>query len=481
MDERIYRRDDGLSRVWQYSIMPLLEDLFYGQGDLDQHYGLPSLRKAIARPPPSSDSVQLDELGPAVELPLTSKQGRSLAGSGVVNAMPSPYGAGVWQVSAAGKIGAARIGDMEIQIRPKVPIAQLLFLVGYSRHAAAWQPETVPVAEAADLIPAVAQALWRQTERAIHQGLLPGYITVEESSQVLRGRLRESEQLHRQHGLPLPLEIRHDEFTIDIPENQILRTACERMLTVPRVDAESQRMLRRLLRDFADVTPLSRGDPVPRWQATRINVRYHHALRIADLVLRATSVEHGPGDVAVNGFLLDMPKLFEDFVTVAMREALVAGYGGRVSGQDRNYFDDAAQVVLRPDIVWKIAVRRSPSSTPSTRPKSQPGTRTRTCTRYSPTARSSTCAPDTSSTPKATKTPPGTSCVAPASRLSAMPSTSTRRLTAAGPDERPRHRIAATRVEVCGEGIFHQIKLAVTAQLSLPWQALPGPNDNQRP
>jgi 5-methylcytosine-specific restriction enzyme B len=48
MDERIYQRDDGLDRVWQYSIMPLLEDLFYGQRDLEEHYGLASLRKAIA-------------------------------------------------------------------------------------------------------------------------------------------------------------------------------------------------------------------------------------------------------------------------------------------------------------------------------------------------------------------------------------------------------------------------------------------------
>jgi 5-methylcytosine-specific restriction enzyme B len=51
MDERIYQRDDGLDRVWQYSIMPLLEDLFYGQRDLHEHYGLPSLRKAIATAP----------------------------------------------------------------------------------------------------------------------------------------------------------------------------------------------------------------------------------------------------------------------------------------------------------------------------------------------------------------------------------------------------------------------------------------------
>ena len=212
----------------------------------------------------------------------------------------------------------------------------------------------MPIAEAADLVPAFAQALWRQTERAIHQGLLPGYIVVEESSQVLRGRLRESEQLHRHHGLPLPLEIRHDEFTVDIPENRILRTACERMLGVPGVDPQSQRMLRRLLRDFADVAPLSRRDPVPAWQATRLNARYHMALRLAELVLRATSAEHESGGVAVNGFLFDMPKLFEDFVTVALRETLVPAYGGRVADQDRNHFDEARQVTLKPDIVWKI-------------------------------------------------------------------------------------------------------------------------------
>jgi 5-methylcytosine-specific restriction enzyme B len=54
MDERIYQREDGLDRVWQYSIMPLLEDLFYGQRDLDELYGLTSLRRAIAAAPAES-------------------------------------------------------------------------------------------------------------------------------------------------------------------------------------------------------------------------------------------------------------------------------------------------------------------------------------------------------------------------------------------------------------------------------------------
>jgi 5-methylcytosine-specific restriction protein B len=51
MKEPIYQRPDGMDRVWQYEIMPLLEDLFYGQRDLTDHYGLESLRKAISTEP----------------------------------------------------------------------------------------------------------------------------------------------------------------------------------------------------------------------------------------------------------------------------------------------------------------------------------------------------------------------------------------------------------------------------------------------
>lgn len=296
--------------------------------------------------------IELDELGPAYEVALTSDQGRMLAASGVVTASPSPYRPGSWMVGPAGKVGAARVGDVVVRIKPKVAIARLLFLLGYSSHGAAWQQSTVPVGEEAELAPAVAQMLWRQVSRAIHQGLLPGYVVVEESSLVLRGRLLEGAQLSRHHGLPLPLEIRHDEFTVDIPENQILRTAIERMLRVPRVDEESVRMLRRLLREFGDVTSVPGGDPVPAWTPSRINARYQVALRLAELILRATSVEHSVGRVVVNGFLLNMPLLFEEFVTTALREALEPEYGGRVVAQSRHYLDEADRVPLRPDILW---------------------------------------------------------------------------------------------------------------------------------
>jgi 5-methylcytosine-specific restriction enzyme subunit McrC len=303
----------------------------------------------------SAVEIDLTELGDTVDRELTLDQGRMLAQSGVVTAVPSAYQPGWWTIGSASRVGVARIGDVVVRIRPKVPIARLLFLLGYSVHGSAWQASMVSLDESDDLVPAVAEALWRQVAHAIGQGLLPGYVQVEESSLVLRGRLLESAQLTRHHGLPLPLEIRHDEFSVDTPENQILRTACERMLHVPRVPAPTEARLRRLRREFGDVTAIHPGDEIPAWQRTRLNARYHVALRLAELVLKATSVEHSAGTVAVNGFLLAMPQLFEDFVTVALREALEGVYGGKVAGQSRDYhLDEEDRVSIRPDILWRL-------------------------------------------------------------------------------------------------------------------------------
>jgi 5-methylcytosine-specific restriction enzyme subunit McrC len=300
--------------------------------------------------------IELTETGRGAkaELELTAEQGRCLANSDVVSATLLQSGRNRWRIMSARKVGTAQVGDIEIFIRPKLDIARLLFLAGYAQNGVAWRAQTVALTEAPGLVPAFAQILWRQVERAIHQGLLPGYVVTEKTSPMLRGRLRESAQLHGHHGLPLPLEIRHDEFTFDIPENRILRAACECMLAVPRIDAESQRMLRYLLRSFTGVSPLKRGEPVPGWQPTRLNVRYHTALRLAGLVLRFTSPEHGRGDVQANGFLLDMPGLFEDFITVSLREALVGAHGGRLDDQDTHHLDVSGVVSLRPDLVWKL-------------------------------------------------------------------------------------------------------------------------------
>lgn len=300
--------------------------------------------------------IELREGDRPVELALSAEVGQLLAASGIVTATPTPR-AGRWLVAPTTKVGVVRVGDVEIWIRPKIDIRRLVFLLGYAQSPRGWRDTDVPLAPAADLVTAVAYAFVRQAERATAGGLLQGYRTVEDTLTVVRGRVREADQLRQRFGLPLPLDVTYDEFTVDIAENQLLRTATERLLQLPRLSPAVRQSLRRLVFVvFADVTPLPGRRLTAAWQPTRLNTHYQVAVRLAEMILAAQSFEHQRGTVRSSGFAFDMAVVFEDFVCAALREAL-ADTVGRVHVQYRTHLDEAAAVDIRPDLVITSGLR----------------------------------------------------------------------------------------------------------------------------
>lgn len=87
---------------------------------------------------------------------LTDLQGRGLAQSDVVTATPAPHQPGLWNIASRGKVGVARVEDVEVWITPKLPIDRLLFLVGYAAHSRSWLDEEVGLDVADGLVPAIA-------------------------------------------------------------------------------------------------------------------------------------------------------------------------------------------------------------------------------------------------------------------------------------------------------------------------------------
>jgi 5-methylcytosine-specific restriction enzyme subunit McrC len=110
----------------------------------------------------------------------------------------------------------------------------LLFLLGYAADPG-FRPEDVDGVPDDDLWPAIAETLCRHAERAVMRGILQGYVTREEALPLVRGRVRIANQLARRPGMLLPIEVRYDEYDVDVAENRILRSALRRMLAVPRV------------------------------------------------------------------------------------------------------------------------------------------------------------------------------------------------------------------------------------------------------
>jgi 5-methylcytosine-specific restriction enzyme subunit McrC len=302
-------------------------------------------------------SIELVEYGPARSVALSDAVGRALAAGNVVDAAPDPYTPGHWSLRAGSRVGAVAFtvpgagAPVTVRVAPKVPIARLFFLLGHSLDPKGpWREGDVDVAGHRELLPALAHAVERQVDRALRQGLLQGYRETEESALVVRGRIREAEQIRRRFGAMPPVEVAYDEFTTDIAENRLLRTAVERLLRLPGVPREVRRRLLHQRARLADVTPVIRGQRLPDWRPTRLNARYHQALRLAGAVLDDASPEHAPGGLRIDGFLFDMNRLFEDFVTRALREA-VRGSGHTARLQDAHTLDEASAVRMRPDFV----------------------------------------------------------------------------------------------------------------------------------
>lgn len=286
-----------------------------------------------------------------VELPRPVADALSVAG---VVKVAMTERSGWWEVTPGTSIGVVNVGGQQVVIEPKIDINRLVFLMGYARNPDFWRDEQVRVDADADLPEALADAFVRLARRALEQGLLKGYVTVEETVPVLRGRVREADQLRRRWGRGIPLEVRYDEFTVDIAENQVLLAAAEQLLRIPLVGQRHRAGLQRLRLQLADVTSPARGGVRTPWTPSRLNARYLPALEVAELVLAGRSFEQRVGNLVVTGYLFNMASVFEDFLTVALREAF-RPFGGRSSLQYRTHLDQAETVPIRPDFVWSDA------------------------------------------------------------------------------------------------------------------------------
>ncbi|QEP08480.1 McrC family protein [Glutamicibacter sp. ZJUTW] len=272
---------------------------------------------------------------------LSEDDAEMLRASKLVNVSRSWCGG--WDISPTGMVGAVQVGELLIEVRPKdkVGLSRLMFMLGYAADPGFSEADTDAVEEP-DFFAAIAHSFARQCERALQRGPLSSYVTVEESLRVLRGKIRVGDQISRHLGLPIPLEVTFDDFTKDIAENRILRTAIRIVLDLTAVPPAVRERLSRLDRNLDGVKLLPRVAPWPQWQESRANAHYIPALRMAALIRDGLSVESGKGRSRMSSFAVDMAKVFEDFVTTAIKESM-RFFPGTVHAQFEAHLDEPRQ------------------------------------------------------------------------------------------------------------------------------------------
>jgi len=258
-------------------------------------------------------------------------------------------------LTSGSSVGVVRVGDLTVELRPKVGIAPILFLLSYALDSRGWREPPAPLARDVNLAEAVVPLFTRAADAALRPGLLHGYRCHEDTLTTVRGRVRMAEQMRTRTGLPLPVEVVYDDFTPDILENRLLRAAVDTLGQLRLRHPESRRSLVRLHQQLRAVEGLAidgRGVPEPTW--TRLNERYRPAIALARLIVTTAGLEAQTGGEDASAFVIDMNAVFERFVREAVREQLHldrSAFPGGSAGQ-RIHLDSARHVPLEPDLLW---------------------------------------------------------------------------------------------------------------------------------
>ena len=260
---------------------------------------------------------------------------------------------GAYTLTPGSTVGAVEVGDLSVRIEPKIGIGQLLSLACYAIGRVRFHESEFDFPEETALPDVLARAFYTAAQRAFARGLLHGYRTEEEALHTVRGRIRFDDQVRRRFGVPLPVEVRYDEFTDDILANRLVKAAAMRLggLRLRSRDARVglgwvAAMLENV--SYAEFPP----NGVPEVAFDRLNAHYEHVVALARLVLRHGAFEADRGAVRASGFLMDMNVVFQEFVTVALREAL--GLTERTFGEcGIGSLDAGGRIRLEPDLVWR--------------------------------------------------------------------------------------------------------------------------------
>ena len=281
-----------------------------------------------------------------------------------IDVAPSPDAAGAYILTPSSYIGALNVGELAVVIRPKIPINRVMFLIAYAMEPKNWWRDPFELARDDDVLEAIALAFAHRTRQAIQRGLLQGYRREEEALHTVRGRIRFGDQISRRFGIPLPIEVAFDEFTEDIEKNRLLKTAIHRLgHTYIRSPATRQEL--RALRPAFSMVGLGsyRRGALPEVEYSRLDEHYRPAVQLARLIIENSSLELRRGEVAGAAFLIDMNKVFEQFLYVALGEAL--GLSERLWQRGKRLaLDEENQISMYPDLSWWPARQAGNGSQP---------------------------------------------------------------------------------------------------------------------
>jgi 5-methylcytosine-specific restriction enzyme subunit McrC len=262
---------------------------------------------------------------------------------------------GRYCLTPTGHVGTIVLPTRRLVIRPKIPLANLFHLLDPTSPPPVIddRAETVVGTEALDFLARrLAQLLAERAAAGLHRG----YAERAERGTFLQGRLDVAAQVRDGGARKEALHCRFEEFTADVPCNQVPKAVADLVLRSPLAGEPARSAVRQSLGGFDGIQAAPLGpDSFAQAEPARLTEAYRPLLDLCRLLADGLAPGGREGATPCPAFLLDMERVFEAYVTRGIVEWFAGRQRYRVDVQPRHVANRPVagqpDIHLRPDVV----------------------------------------------------------------------------------------------------------------------------------
>ncbi|NMT35296.1 hypothetical protein HGQ62_11670 [Stenotrophomonas maltophilia] len=241
-------------------------------------------------------------------------------------------------------VGVVRLGDLQLQVVPKIPLSHFCHLMGRSEVAPRVDDSPTCVGSSRDLRELVCGWLLAEAERVVRLGLHRDYSEYEEELSEVRGSVQPVPTVLANLSGRVAVHCSYSELDEDAAINRLMKASCAALASDSTIDANQRRRARRLVLAMGPVGVLRESDW--RFQATRLHARYSRVLPLAKLVLASRGASMEAGNVVGTCFLVPTPGIVESALRNILANAL-----SPIDVRKRGLRLTEGGITLNPDLV----------------------------------------------------------------------------------------------------------------------------------
>jgi 5-methylcytosine-specific restriction enzyme subunit McrC len=275
---------------------------------------------------------------------------------------PNPGNNFQYRLRSKGWVGHIPVDGTVVVVQPKVPVASIFSMleVAYKLESFNILEGETAVETLEEIYERVVSLLAKRVNDRFRKGLYRDYIEKNDDLEYVRGRIDIRGNIRNALLTAPRLRCRYEELTVDLEENAILLWAIYLASRIGLRRVEVKRQVRQAYRNLVGAVvldPKIARDCIGRFYH-RLNDDYKPMHGLCRFLIEQTGPSTNIGNYDFLPFSLDMPKLFEEFVTEWMNENLSKKL--RVDPQYHIQLNANADLSFRIDLVLRDRITGQP-------------------------------------------------------------------------------------------------------------------------